>query len=80
MGSTPSRFKEIKKINIYIYVYMYLVLLSKMWCDKLIQDEEQELAKELGAAGRIRPKHENDNTGGRNGSGILERWPQTLKL
>ena len=54
--------------------------MSKILCDKLIQDEEQELAKELGAAGRIRPKHENDNTGGRNGSGILERWPQTLKL
>ena len=29
------------------------------------QEEEQELAAEIGAAGVIKPRHENDNSGGR---------------
>ena len=38
------------------------------------QEEEQELAIELGASGLIKPRRENDNSGGRHHMVIVFIW------
>ena len=39
-----------------------------------VEEEEQELAIELGASGLIKPRHENDNSGGRHHMVIVFIW------
>jgi len=63
--STPASSYDEHWIPVSIYCSPCSLQYTRILHSETIQEEEQELANEIGAGGLIKPRHENDNSGGR---------------